>query len=276
VRIFNGFRLNHAARSYTETLAGNKELEENMAVIQVTGQIGGTIEGTNEGDDILAVLTFGTQINGGNGDDEIRVLLSAFDLVDGGNGADQIYFVGTTFNTATGGNGGDWLDASALTGPADLTGGNGTDYLAGGIRGDFLDGGNGNDALYGAGGNDSVRGGRGDDAITGGTGNDTASGGQGRDSFYYNYSATASSAFGTDGNDQITDFNVLEDTLHLHDTNASGGINTNRIVLTDNGSSTTILIDNPINVLDRTIILDGVSGFADLNAAVAAGWLVFS
>jgi hypothetical protein len=68
----------------------------------------------------------------------------------------------------------------------------------------------------------------------------------------------------------------FRDTLHLHDTNASGGINTNRIVLTDNGSSTTILIDNPINVLDRTIILDGVSGFADLNAAVAAGWLVFS
>jgi Ca2+-binding RTX toxin-like protein len=243
-----------------------------MAVITAIGQIGGTVDGTNQDDDILVLLSAVDEVNGNNGNDEIAVILSEVDSVNGGNGSDSIYLIGSLVGTTNGNNGSDLIDASLAGTSVTLAGGNGNDSLGGGSRADNLSGNNGDDTLFGAGGNDHIDGGRGNDYITGGTGDDTMTGGKGADSFFYNYTANATQAFGTDGFDHITDFKATEgDKLFLHDT--LGSTNTNHVIVTTDGTDTTVTFEGPGT--DRTITLDDFVFNGTTADAVAAGWLVF-
>lgn len=87
-----------------------------------------------------------------------------------------------------------------------LRGDSGNDRLIGGKGDDVLRGGRGDDVLRGGAGDDALRGGRGDDVLNGGVGDDILTGGAGADRFVFN------TGF---GNDTITDFDPLNDTLDL-------------------------------------------------------------
>jgi Ca2+-binding RTX toxin-like protein len=91
-----------------------------------------------------------------------------------------------------------------------LSGGNGSDTLHGGLGKDTLSGGNGNDTLNGGAGADILNGNNGDDLLNGGAGNDTLTGGNGADRFVI---ATGA------GTDTITDFKKGPDLIAL-----SGGL----------------------------------------------------
>lgn len=93
-----------------------------------------------------------------------------------------------------------------LVGNDTLYGLGGHDILWGGVGNDRLFGGDGNDVLSGGIGNDVLDGGSGNDWLYGDIGNDTLTGGAGRDTFAFGMAA---------GNDIITDFDVLQDTLQL-------------------------------------------------------------
>ena len=99
---------------------------------------------------------------------------------------------------------------------------NGNDTISGRAGDDYLNGGDGNDVIYGEEGNDRIDGsykddyldgGVGDDVITDGLGSDRMYGGSGQDEFV----VTANNDLSTIHNyiDEITDFNVTEDTLNL-------------------------------------------------------------
>ncbi len=74
------------------------------------------------------------------------------------------------------------IDASNITEPTDITGGELNDSLSGGSAGDTLSAGAGDDTVSGGQGNDIVDGGTGNDMVSGGEGNDTTTGGAGNDS----------------------------------------------------------------------------------------------
>lgn len=100
-------------------------------------------------------------------------------------------------NEIRGGDGADTIFGFA--GDDILYGGKGT--VDADASGDRLEGGAGNDVLYGNGGIDFLNGGDGDDVLIGGAGDDILIGGAGRDIFLLS------------GNDQLLDFNPLEDVI---------------------------------------------------------------
>lgn len=90
-----------------------------------------------------------------------------------------------------------------------LTGGTGNDLIFGGVGNDRLSGAKGHDRLAGNVGNDILVGGKGNDVLVGGQGLDRLSGGAGRDVFVFNAALVAGNE------DQITDFWVGKDSIHL-------------------------------------------------------------
>lgn len=75
-----------------------------------------------------------------------------------------------------------------------------------------INGTSGNDVLKGtSSNNDVIKGGAGNDILNGFGGNDTLTGGSGRDVFVF------STKLGSGNVDKITDFNVVDDTIHLND-----------------------------------------------------------
>lgn len=83
---------------------------------------------------------------------------------------------------------------------------NGNDILVGGDEGNTINGGSGNDIITGGKGTDVLNGGSGNDIMVGEDGNDLLTGGKGEDLFGFSPG---------DGHDQITDFEIADDTLHL-------------------------------------------------------------
>ncbi len=77
-------------------------------------------------------------------------------------------------------------------------------------------GGDGDDIIIGNSAANVLYGGRGNDILVGGTGNDTLIGGTGADFFTF-FSPT-------EGNDTITDFNVLDDTIFISASGFGGGL----------------------------------------------------
>jgi hypothetical protein len=82
-----------------------------------------------------------------------------------------------------------------------LNGGEGNDYIAGGIYDDILRGDGGNDRLLGGNGDDLLEGGDGNDRLSGGNGNDMLYGGAGRDQIYGDNGDDQ--LFGDEGNDRL-------------------------------------------------------------------------
>jgi len=163
---------------------------------------------------------------------------------------------GTPGDTLVGGAGNDYLGGGA--GDDLIEGEGGNDYLFGNDGNDTMDGGDGmdrmsggagDDVMYGGDGNDIMAGGTGNDTLSGGAGNDTLIGGQGGDVFVFDADS---------GNDVITDFNPMEDSLQFE---GDGGapviefVNGNTIVTY--GDTTITLLG--VNLLEDTNPDDGTT-----------------
>ena len=118
-------------------------------------------------------------------------------------------FVGD-FSYLEGGYGDDELNGR------DFDHGYNTSTLDGGYGNDTLNGNNRNDVLYGGDGNDVLNGGLGDDFLDGGNGRDTLTGGDGVDEFYFDSPS--------EGIDNITDFSVADDTIHVSGNGFGSGL----------------------------------------------------
>jgi VCBS repeat-containing protein len=102
-----------------------------------------------------------------------------------------------------GGDGDDTISISSSANiPVTLYGGEGNDYLAGGLQGDKLFGEAGNDRLLGGAGADELDGGEDNDTLAGAAGNDTLLGGTGRDGL--NGDAGDDSLEGGEDNDTLS------------------------------------------------------------------------
>jgi hypothetical protein len=190
----------------------------------LTGSAGtNTLEGL-AGDDTLFGKGGNDRLDGGSGGD----------LLDGGTGTDSL--IGGAGNDVYVTDGGDMisersgsgvdtvratvayalgahLENLVLTGSGNLTGtGNGlANVMTGNGGANRLSGEGGSDRLTGGSGGDRLDGGRGNDALDGGTGADSLTGGAGRDVFVFSATPSAGNA------DRITDFRVVDDTIHLDD-----------------------------------------------------------
>ena len=112
-----------------------------------------------------------------------------------------------------------------------VRGNQGDDVIFGGSGDDTVRGGQGDDVIFGGSGGDTVRGGRGDDVLFGGSGDDTLTGGSGADTFVF---------YPNDGNDEITDFDVNEDTIDLTGFGANIEFSQLTFTATEDGSGTII------------------------------------
>jgi hypothetical protein len=174
--------ISEAAGGGIDTVVSSTSLSStalaNIENVIITGAGSVTIDGTGEAN----------TINGNAGND----------VLSGGGGNDSV----------NGGQGTDLLNGDA--GNDSLYGGDGNDVLNGGADNDFLDGGDGNDILNGGVGNDLLNGWAGNDTIYGSLGTDVLTGGVGKDVFVFDTKANK-----TTNRDQITDFNVRDDSIYL-------------------------------------------------------------
>lgn len=156
-------------------------------------------------------LSSGTAINGtGNALNNIIHSGTGNNTIDGLGGADTASY---TYAQA-----GVSVDLSISL--AQDTKGSGLDLLkhierlSGSGHNDSLFGSSGNNVLSGQSGADVLRGRGGDDLLRGGKGNDLLSGGSGNDVFRFDTSLSTAS---TKNLDRISDFSVVDDTIHLDD-----------------------------------------------------------
>ena len=105
------------------------------------------------------------------------------------------------------------------TGTADLADELGTSncMITSSVEGNSIITGGGNDTLVGQEGNDTLAAGEGSDNLSGGAGFDTLTGGGGADAFHFDLLTSANEA------DRITDFEVLTDTMQLHNFSLPAG-----------------------------------------------------
>ncbi|OIQ32473.1 MAG: hypothetical protein BM562_04160 [Alphaproteobacteria bacterium MedPE-SWcel] len=154
------------------------------------------------GNDSIIGGTGADTLYGGAGNDTIFGR-SGWDSLFGGDGNDSI--IGSAGDDLlNGGEGNDWISAGSAWDVA--FGNNGNDTLYGNFGSDVLSGGAGEDMLYGGTGNDTLLGNQGGDELKGGAGNDLLRGGTLRDTFIFET--------GHD-RDEIEDFRLNEDLLHL-------------------------------------------------------------
>jgi Ca2+-binding RTX toxin-like protein len=97
---------------------------------------------------------------------------------------------------------------------ANMSGGDGNDYLSGNEQTDHIEGGSGNDILLGLGGNDVITGGAGNDRLYGGFNNDALYGGDGSDTIISGQGSDV--VYGGSGDDTIK----LSDPLMLESDNS--------------------------------------------------------
>jgi Ca2+-binding RTX toxin-like protein len=174
--------------------------------------------------DSLTGTKYADKLYGYGGNDQLKGL-DGNDTLDGGAGADTMtggagddtYYVDNVGDIIIEENwsGSDTVMSSidftldthlnniTLLGSANINGtGNSSDNI---LVGNWV-----NNKLAGGGGNDRLDGRTGDDQLDGGAGNDTLTGGAGKDAFVFSTARNASSNV-----DQITDFSVADDTIHL-------------------------------------------------------------
>ena len=155
------------------------EGEMDNVALDVEGAMGGT-----DSDVLTGNEGPGTFI-GGDGDDRIDPGGGA-DAVNGGPGFDSVSYAGRTatvaIDLAAAGNDGEAGEGDHLNPDIEqVTGGSGTDQLAGTDEANTLVGGGGRDRLGGRGGVDRLDGGGSDDHLAGGAGEDLLVGGDGND-----------------------------------------------------------------------------------------------
>ncbi|WP_162245024.1 calcium-binding protein [Rhizobium sp. Root1212] len=176
-----------------------------------TGNINGTGNGLantitgNAGKNVLEGGAGLDALIGGAGDDTY-VLGAENDTVSDSAGRDTI--TSTITRSLTGFSS---IENLTLLGTGNIDGtGNTLDNIVLGNAGkNTLAGGNGKDALKGNGGDDILKGDTGDDILFGGLGKDTLTGGANKDIFVFD------TALGSSNVDHLTDFSVVDDTIHL-------------------------------------------------------------
>ncbi len=149
---------------------------------------------------------------GGTGSDDLTGG-TGNDTLDGGNGKDVLH----------GGLGDD--DMNGEVGNDIVFGDDGDDGINGGVGNDQLRGGNGNDFLNGEENKDRLIGGKGNDILVGGFGNDKLTGGTGNDIFKFDTS--------NQGVDTLTDFSVVNDTIHVSASDFGGGLTAGATITVD-------------------------------------------
>lgn len=156
------------------------------------------------GDDVIIGGAGDDNLSGGDGDDDFLVGPGhGFDTFDGGAGYDQILATGDGTSIGFLGSFANNVEEISANGHADVR-------ITGNWQGQTYDFSNvtltGISAIDMGSGNDTVVGSAGDDVLIGGLGNDTLTGGAGADTFVF--------ADG-DGQDVITDFDLLNDVARL-------------------------------------------------------------
>ena len=194
-----------------------KRVEDDLVVTQSGEGNSVTVVGAFDGSTALEQLTLVYE-DGNRPDKEFDLIATAGDSPDGNvnmfvgtEDADTIESAQSGWFFGAGGNDAITIENGSNTvhgGAGDdvITLGDGDDKVYAGDGDDVIDAGLGANEVFGQAGNDIVLAAGGDDLIVGGTGDDILSGGEGFDDFMFNTN---------DGNDQITDFNVDEDTLTL-------------------------------------------------------------
>lgn len=244
-----------------DTLEGDSSTDQLFGGAGNDSIVGGTGADTlygGEGNDTIFGNTALDTIYGEGGDDYISSG-DGIDYVDGGAGNDTI-FGRSGWDSLFGGDGDDHLYGSA--GDDLLNGGNGNDWVSAGSAWDVVFGNAGNDTLYGNFGSDVISGGDDDDVLYGGTGDDTLRGGNDNDTLYGNQGVdelkggagndllrggTLADTFVFDvGHDQdeIEDFRLNEDLLHLSSE------------LVDGLSSTQDVIDTFASIQNGVVVFD--------------------
>jgi Ca2+-binding RTX toxin-like protein len=180
-------------------------LAANVERLVVTGSASAVLTG-NSGANILTGNAGANTINGGGGADTMA----------GGAGNDTYITDGGDTITEGSNAGTDTVRSSVtLTLGANLENlvltGSGTLNGTGNGAANVITGNAGGNRLLGAGGNDRLDGAGGNDTLDGGTGADSLTGGAGRDVFVFSATLNAGNA------DRITDFRVVDDTIHLDD-----------------------------------------------------------
>ena len=197
VRSSIDFTLGATLETLVLTGSGNIRGTGNGAANVITGNAGVNILEGAGGNDTL---------NGGGGTD---VLIGGAGndtyITDGGDTITEAAGEGTdTVRSSVSFTLGANLEKLVLTGSGTLNGtGNGAANV--------ITGNAGNNRLSGAAGNDRLDGAGGNDTLDGGTGADSLTGGSGRDVFVFSATPSAGNA------DRITDFRVVDDTIHLDD-----------------------------------------------------------
>ncbi|MDQ0320528.1 serralysin [Pararhizobium capsulatum DSM 1112] len=195
----------------TRSLAGFGAVEK--LTLLGSGNINGTgnnLANTITGNSGKNILDGGSGIDtliGGSGDDTY-ILGSGSDAVSDTSGIDTITST-TTRSLASFGA----IENLTLLGTGNINGtGNGLgNTIVGNIGMNTLGGGDGKDTLKGDKGGDTLKGDAGNDTLFGGLGIDTLTGGKDRDTFVFD------SKLGSSNVDKITDFSVIDDTIHLDD-----------------------------------------------------------
>lgn len=149
-----------------------------------------TIEGTRRSDTIVLTMDTSKTLRVRIGNVESTFLKKSFSQIriSGGLG-DDLVTIGSDATPITlpasvsGGDGDDTLISG--TGNDSCSGGNGADQITGAGGDDVIDGDNGNDDLHGGDGRDSVCGGRGDDRLQDDSGRDSVFGNAGNDLIYF-------------------------------------------------------------------------------------------
>lgn len=227
---------------------GSGQLAGTAAADSLTGGAGGDVLDGGDGNDFLPAGGGDDQVNGGAGDDRGWGQDGA-DTLDGGTGNDSL-FGNQGDDAIAGGDGDDSLKAH----PGDdvVTGEAGNDVAFGGGNDDSIDGGADNDTLNGNSGFDTLLGGDGDDTLRGQGGRDSLDGGAGND-FLLGMQGF-DTLVGGDGNDTLIG-GPADDTL-----TGGAGVDMFTFAAGQGGNSITDFVDG-----SETIVLQGVTGFGDLN-----------
>jgi Ca2+-binding RTX toxin-like protein len=227
------------------------------------GNTGVDIVYGNSGNDFISPGNGVDTVYGGSGDDHI-IGRTGWDVLYGGSQDDSIYgsegqdqlYGGTGDDYLSGGFGFDTLRGE--DGNDTLYGNLGEDVLYGGDDNDRLFGATGNDELYGGDGNDTLFASQGHDTLEGGAGNDQLAGGSLNDTFIFRTNH---------GQDTITDFEILRDTLRFDQALWAGTLTEQQVVDTfasvtaggdvvfNFGSGNTITMDN---ITDLVALVDTI------------------
>ncbi|MGL1861372.1 MAG: hypothetical protein OCC46_02485 [Pseudodesulfovibrio sp.] len=257
--------MTHDLRTNDRSIPGDDSLEELLRDVSdekekarltkawqalggLSGESSATPKPSRELEMIFTKNPHGSRVDEEMTDGELEMLAAAGQITDAvTSGTPGVKLTGGAGNDyLAGGYGDDIIDGEG--GNDVLVGNAGDDVMDGGEGNDFMLGGAGDDHISGGDGNDRMSGGDGNDTLIGGSGNDTMAGGSGGDVFVFDASS---------GNDTITDFNPLEDSLQFE------GMDQNEVsMVVENGNTIVTFGETTITVIgvDLTQDTDGSGG----------------